>query len=271
MGRELALLLSLLAVSSCSCAVPQGEATAAAAEAFLDDNAMNLNAMNLNAMNLNAMNLNALTAAALDPAALAQLQDPGPTGDLARQLLRYTVSCALDAGQSFAFTWFDAAGAEHDEVYTGLLGLATSWISGPIGPRPRAWVSACLISRVNYYGTSVMLSSRGIHPALNSTSAAEIAAYTALEGAFWGDLFVTPRVAYACEDPIDEAHARALSRVCAAGWLDDAGTPQPCGMIQRVGACSDVCTPRVGAGGHYPVCGGGDASNAQVVTVYLAP
>jgi hypothetical protein len=271
MARELALSLLLLAVASCSCAVPQEEATAAAAEAILDANAMNLNAMNLDAMNLDAMKLDALTTAALDPAALAQLRDPGPTGELARQLLRYTVSCALDADQSFAFTWLDAAGAEHDEVYTGLLGLATSWISGPIGPHRRAWVSACLISRVNYYGTSVMLSSRGLHPAIDRPSAAEIAAYPALEGAFWGDLFARPPVAYACEDPAHERHARALSRVCAAGWLDDAGTPQPCGIIQRAGPCSKVCTPRAGAGGYYPVCRGADGSNAQVITVYLAP
>jgi hypothetical protein len=59
--------------------------------------------------------------------------------------------------------------------------------------------------------------------------------------------------------------------VCAAGWLDDAGTPQPCGIIQRVGACSDVCTRRVGAGGYYPLCRGGGDWSAQVITVYLAP
>jgi hypothetical protein len=273
MGRELALTLSLslLAVISCSCA-PAPEEVAESAEAITDVNAMNLNAMNLNAMNLNAMNLNALTSAALDPAALLQLQDSSSTGDLARQLLRYTVGCAFDTTQTFAFTWFDSAGAQHDEVYTGVLGLAPEWSTAPIGPGSQRFVSACLISRVNYYGVPVMLSSRGPLGILKKVPAAEIAAYTVLEGGFWGNLFGSAPVAYACDYPDNDALSRSRSRVCAAGWIDGTGAVQGCGMIQRVGACSAACASLKTQAAYYPQCTGLDGdSNSQVVTVYLAP
>ena len=260
MARGLWCSLVLLAVISCSCASPPEVGDAA--EALVDNNAMNLN----------AMNLNALTAAALDPAALAQLQDPGSTGDLGRMLLRYTVGCAFDETQSFAFTWYDTLGVRHDEVYWGVLGLATEWATGTIGPGAQRWVSACLASRVNYYGIPVMLSSRGPLAGLKKVGAGELATYSLLEGAFWGNLFGSSPAAYACSYTANDATSRLLSRVCAAGWIDGSGTVQGCGIIQRVGSCSAVCSAPKTSAQYYPDCTPpGGVDNAQVVTVYLDP
>src|SRR5690349_5753296 len=69
----------------------------------LNPNALNPNALNPNALNPNALNPNALNPNALSPDALAAIMDPGPTGELSRQHLKYTVGCALDSMQSFSF------------------------------------------------------------------------------------------------------------------------------------------------------------------------
>jgi hypothetical protein len=116
----------------------------------LNANALNANGLTIAALNAGTLAANPLAPGAVDPGVLAAVQDPSMNGVLARQLLAYTVSCALDVTGSFSFSWTDAYGVEHDETYPGLLGLATYWASGPLDPPGRRWVSACLISRVNY-------------------------------------------------------------------------------------------------------------------------
>src|SRR6266511_3083177 len=82
----------------------------------LNPNALNPNALNPNALNPNALNPNALNPNALNPNALAALKDPGPSGDLSRQLIKYVVGCALDPSQSFRFSWTDNSGQVHEET-----------------------------------------------------------------------------------------------------------------------------------------------------------
>jgi hypothetical protein len=265
---------------------PLGTARSAA----LNPNALNPNALNPNALNPNALNPNGLPAAAplapallaegplswatIDPAAVAALEDTTGVGDLARQLLKYTVGCAFDPTQSFDFTWFDAAGAEHDESYPGLLGLATEWAGQAPSPRDEKWVSACLISRANYLGVSVMLSSRGENPAISSVSESEQAAYPMEEGAFFGNVFTSAPTAYACDDVADDANSQSLDRFCAAGYPDGSGNLESCGIIQRLGSCSDYCTPLYDGEYHMfcatePLSQGWQGLTMAVVTVFL--
>jgi hypothetical protein len=238
--------------------------------------ALNANALNANALNANALYPNALTPSMLGSTALvwsslsasaqAALQDPGASGALARQLARYATGCAFDTTQSFSVSWTDSLGT-HNETYVGELGLATRWAQGPLNTEAQQWVSACLASRVNYFGVSVMLSSRA---AALSTSGTELTDYPAQEGAFWGNLFTSTPAVYACDYVPDDAHSRAAYRVCAAGYDDGTGTLQSCGIIQRLGSCANTCG-QLGNGQYYDACSsdGGLSSSAQVITVFL--
>jgi hypothetical protein len=238
----------------------------------LNLNALNLNALNLNALNLNALNLNALNLNALGVEALSVLYDPGLSGDLARHAMQYIVSCALDSNDSFSFTWTDGAGVPHDESYPGHLGLAPHWLDGPLAPAEADWVSACLISRANLYGVSVQISSRGKHAALKHPDEAELSAFTRREGAFWGDLFSTSPVAYACHEPAEVSHARQAHRDCAAGHVGALGQVEDCGIIEIAGACDDLCTGIHAQYGYRKRCGtspGAPDETKRVVTVFL--
>jgi hypothetical protein len=246
-------------------------------ENALNANALNANALNANALNANALNANALNANGLDPSLLgdavgAALADPGAAGELSRQLFKYTVSCALSRWQSLSISWTDVAGVAHQETYPGLLGLAPTWQWYPPTETQQEWVSACLASRVNWYGVPVTISSRGRARVLE-TSAQELAGYPELEGAFWGNLFsATPHLS-ACHDPADDGSSRARLRDCAAGHLDAGGNVLPCGMIQLVGACDDVCDAPASGTTYYPGCsdapGDADSRTTHVVTTYL--
>ena len=272
------LACALLLTSACA-SVPEDAdpAVGVTAAAVEYENALNANALNANALNANALNANALSAGALDfghlgAAARAAITDPGPTGDLSRQLLRYTVSCALAPAQAFAFSWTDPAGVLHAEVYPGLLGLASGWLRSAPAVKQQEFVSACLASRANWYGVPVTISSRGTPRAL-ATSPAELTAYPELEGAFWGNLFSATPHLRACHYPSGDANARARLRDCAAGHLTDLGSAIPCGMIRLVGACSTVCDPMASGSTYYPGCAGdpasGDTWTNRVVTTYL--
>jgi len=238
--------------------------------------ALNANALNANALNANALDPGALTPsmlgggpldwASLDGSAQGALTDGGERGGLARQLLKYTVGCAFDSTQSFSVTWSDEAG-DHTETYTGLLGLAVGWADGALVEPEQQWVSACLASRVNYFGVSVLLSSRS---ELLPSTESERADYPAEEGAFWGNLFSSTPTAFACDYVPDDDHSRKAYRVCAAGYDDGSGTLQGCGIIERVGPCSEACGQLEGEQ-YYRSCSsdGGETSAAQVITVFL--
>jgi hypothetical protein len=217
-----------------------------------------------------------LTFGALGAAAVAALEDPAGAGDLARQLAAYTAGCALDPAQSFAFSWVDGAGTTHDESYPGVFGLATDWAGQALSSvREQEWVSACLISRVNYLGVAVELSSRGGIAGLDDTPASELGAFTMQEGAFFGNVFTSSPTAYACDDVPDDAYSRSQDRFCAAGYVDASGNVDSCGIIQRLGSCDAYCTSLTRGGQFHRLCAtmplaqGWQGLTAAVFTVFL--
>ena len=242
----------LVPLSGCAWEHPEDEAVGSEESAVAADNALAINALAINA---------------LSPTALATVQDPGPNGALARQLLSYTVGCALPATQSFSFSWTDVQGAVHAETYPGLLGLAPQWAYGALGRRTsQELVSACLAARVNYFGVPVHLSVRGATSLLSAnTTSAELAAYPYVEGAFWGNLFTATPSVSACYDTADVSHSRADQRECATGFLAADGSTQPCGIINLAGPCETQCQGFDACGGYYLGCGGSD----DAVTVGL--
>ena len=246
-----------------------GEALGEAEAALLNENALNLNALNLNALNLDALNPGALSTETL-----AAIQDPGPNGALARELVRYAASCALTGNQRFDFSWTDAQGVAHDESYPGLLGIAPTWATGPLDPVGQRMVSACLAARVNYYRVPVVISARSLREPLKTLATSdELASYPDVEGAFWGNLFADHPFLNACYNGATIANSRSWQRDCAVGHLNEAGEIEECGMIRIAGPCSQVCQALNGAGQYYPSCieqpGRGPVTMKEVITTAL--
>jgi len=256
-----------------------GEETREAGGAIVEHNALSANALAwngiaLNGIALNGIALNALDAATLDPQNLDAITAPGPTGDLARQFVRYAVSCAFSPTQTFSFSYVDALGALHQEAYPGTLAIAPEWATGPIGDERQRLLTACLAARVNYYEVPVVISVRSwLAPLQTLSSDAEVAAYSNVEGAFWGNLFAADPYIVACYNSETVDNSRAYQRDCAAGHLDASGATLDCGPIQIVGPCSSYCMSLNGGGKYYPSCrerpGQSNAMTKAVVTTAL--
>lgn len=224
--------------------------------------------------NVPRLSANGLPPEALSASALTtDWLDPDTAGDLAAdddaaKVLRYAVECALGPTQSFAY---DAGGVHH--VITGAMGLGTGWTTGGLSASEASWVSACVFSRANASGTSVVISDRGSASALATTSP-ELASYQLEEGAFWGNLFVDvgPVEAFSCEgvdQAIDDTRGDLPLRVCARWDGVRSSNTSACGM-SYAGLCSAVCSTT----GPYAGCsflGGAAASEVVTTFVYGTP
>jgi hypothetical protein len=272
-----------LALTS-GCAPAENESSnelGTARSAFQSANSLDANALDATVLYPAALTPAMLAAAALDPgsfdgAVLAALADPGLGGTVSRQLLSYAVGCALGPDQSFDLPWVDGSKVTHDETYVGSIALATDWSASELGATEQAWVSACLIARVNHYGIEVPLSLRGGDAPL-ATTPAELDAFTYEEGAFWGNVFAASPTAYACAYGPDDTHSEGAWRVCATG-MDGTGATFNCGIIQPLGACSTLCAGLTGSSGqYYPGCGASPITSpidtatltSEVITVFL--
>lgn len=269
------LLVSLLTACGGDDGVLEAiEALGTAASEILGTNALNPNALNPNALNPNALTpgalaLNVLDGWSLSDSVLNALRAPGETGYLSRQLLRYIVGCALDATQSFQLSW-DEDGELREVRYRGELGLAPSWIDEPLDEEQQRWVSACVASRANWYGVSVIISSRAAHPALSAPDPVEISTYPDQEGAFWGNLFTSPPRLYACYNRANIRNSRYHLRDCAAGHLTTDRSSVECPNIHIVGACDDWCDRPKGIGGYHLSCRNEQGEpSTQVIETYL--
>ncbi|MDC0677518.1 hypothetical protein [Sorangium atrum] len=221
-------------------------------------NALLPNALLPNALLPNALLPNALLPNALLPNALTAIKDPGTTGAVSRELLRYIVSCSLRPDQTFSFSWTDSSGVAHPEVYRGDLGYAHWWASGGISNDTyvQHQISACLAARVNWYGVTVSISLRNNEM---SSSPAERAAYPVREGAFWGNVFASTPYLGACYDSVGYARARQLQRDCAAGHVETNPTTgevtwQQCGSMVIWGSCNQLCNGIDTNGGYFRGC-----------------
>ena len=204
---------------ACAPAPSAGEDLGEARQAALVENALVENALVENALVENALVENALS-------------DPN-----ARELYKYIVSCALPAD------------AHIDQVVDGVtygfdggLGLAPEWgeIGGSCDAECRSWVSACVISRLDYLGEAVLISVRGDHDALHTTKQ-ERKKYDKVEATYYGDIFSQPMKIMGCLPP----GKTQIPRVCGPSVND-------C-VVQIQGYCPLLCDPRE-SDGAYPEC-----------------
>jgi hypothetical protein len=233
---------------------PESEDIGEAQQASKTDNGLSYNGLSYNALTTNALTTNALTTNALTTNALTTnalvsgaLNDP-----LAREFLKYAVSCALREGDHVDFTIDGVAYS-----FPGHHGLAPEWREpgGSCGPSCRKWVSACVLSRVNYLGVPTPISIRGDHAALETTEK-ERDDFSRGEAAYWGDVFASPQVRKACLYP----GQTEIPRVCG---------PTIVGCVAEVvGDCEDVCDGALNDGA-YVGCDDADANGENApVTVF---
>jgi hypothetical protein len=219
---RLTLLVATVVLTACA-SEPDD---ACLAERKLSANRIALNRIALNRIALNGLLGEALPRVPLTSESIAEAIEPEAlTDEDALSVLEYTVSCALAPGQSV-----DVATGTEVLTFEGALGLAPGWgaSDGACDGECERWVSACLIARSNFVGESMEISLLGDHPGLEPT-ADESLVFDIEEATYFGDLFATPMVMYACLP----AGASTAVRTCGE---DTAHCP-----ITVLGACDDVC------------------------------
>ncbi len=213
----------------------------------------------LNALSPAALGASQLTVATLTSSHAAAMA----TNVYARSVLAYAVGCALGTTQSITFTVGSTA-------YTdpGSFGVAPAWTTRALTATEAAWVSACIISRVNLTSTSVSISARGNYTGYATTST-ELIDYQIEEGAFWGNVFTDQGTLafYGCngvDQAANDTYGDLPLRQCAQSDGTSSGN-SPCGF-PYAGLCSAVCS----TSSPYSGCAyAGGTAHAEVVTTYL--
>jgi hypothetical protein len=220
--------------------------SAVTTENSLAANSLAANSLAANSLAANSLAANSLAANSLAANALvaSALRDP-----LARQLLKYVVSCALDEDDDVSIR---IDGKRYD--FPGELGLAPEWgrAHGSCDGECQRWVSACVLARVDAAGKKRIISLRGDTPALRPDGN-ELRRFTDREATYYGNLFVHDRPLFACLSP-DKTED---PRVCGDSLAD-------CPMTV-VGACDDACRD-VGSYGDFGDCS--DRGRARRGTIY---
>ncbi|MBC7975128.1 MAG: hypothetical protein H7138_09100 [Myxococcales bacterium] len=175
------------------------------------------------------------------------------------------MSCALDAGQSIAFS---VGGTPYLDA--GNMGVAPAWTTRALSASEAAWVSACVLARLNLTSTVVHISARGANAGYDTTIT-ELADYAIEEGAFWGNVFtdVGAIAGFSCngiDQAADDSYGDLPARACAQ-WDGVAGSNRSACGLTYVGLCTTACT----TASPYANCASGGGARADaVVTSFLS-
>ena len=136
--------------------------------------------------------------------------------------VQYLIECAMPPGSQV-----DILYREKSFTYAGRIGLAPSWRAGEMSSAEQEKVSSCLLARINSEAKVVIVDLFGPMPGFNTATHAELDAFPASEGVFFGNLFLPEPQAYACG--------------LAALSLDEfrACTASDCGIITVIGQGED--------------------------------
>ena len=243
-----------VAVTSTACVIDDESAEEEIGTTYkLGVNKLGVNKLGVNKLGVNKLGVNKLGVNSL------ATSDMMATAD-SREVYSYVVGCALPAGQSIIAK--DANGVSY--TFAGAIGLAPAWATRAPTVSERRWVSACILSRTNYYGVSVQISMRhDTNVALTSTLA-ERTQYSETEGAFFGDLFASTQTWFACSNRTWTPFSTNSLRMCA---LSSNGTTTDCGFTYA-GPCTTACTD---ATAPYSSCLGGSTRYPEVITINLTP
>jgi hypothetical protein len=263
MARKSALRglgFGILGIWAAACGGPgaapdvESESAALVTSNALSMNALSMNALSMNALSMNALSMNALSMNALSMNALSMngLKDP-----LARQFLKYVVSCALPDDADIKLT---IDGTTYD--FPGSLGLAPQWgqDGGTCDETCQRWVTGCVLARVDFLGVERPISLRGATPALRTTWD-ELKGYQDDEATYFGNLWAPGAPKYACLG----LGKKEIPRVCGDS-LDN------CPM-EVVGSCASDCGYMGPTGGFVDCSTSGKKHKPEIfhesVTVFL--
>lgn len=174
------------------------------------------------------------------------------TDPAGRQFLKYLVECALGPNDRVT---------KGQHTFMGRIGLAPEWKTGQCDDRCQNWVTACLLARTNAQGASVEIELRASHPAIGLGVADP--AFSAHEGAFFGNVFATYPAAYTCQGSgLPQAVAR--NRLCADG--------QCAGInVTDYRLCASGCTFENGSVTRCPASSWNGAVPFPVISVWVKP
>jgi len=143
------------------------------------------------------------TARALANAAIANasgsmpsmpnMTSPSETGDYAgcrRDVLQVMVECALSSGTTIK-DWSDVTQTllgPFPKQYSGELGIAPGWRNGPLSTSEKAYVTACMMQKMNVYGATINILLSGATPALTHDVATYLT-WSYGDNSVWGNLF----------------------------------------------------------------------------------
>jgi hypothetical protein len=152
------------------------------------------------------------------------------TTEAGRTTFAYLVRCALPATRSI--TRVDQDGTPH--TFAGRVGIAPEWESGACDASCQERVSACMMAHVNTTGRSIQMWMVGESPALGW---GYDRAYPFQEGAFFGNIFVSPPAAYYC-------NGRSIGRGVVPGRIGATQTGSPYqNPFADPGMCASACVP----------------------------
>jgi hypothetical protein len=255
---------AMLVVLGTACVIDSGEEPG---EPPPDDDAsdpiykLGANKLGANKLGANKLGANKLGANKLGANALATT-DMMASAD-SREVFSYIVGCAIPSGSSIVAK--NAAGVSY--TFPGALGLAPAWATRTPTVTERRWVSACVLARTNLYGVSVSISLRHDTNVALATSLDERTQYTAVEGAFFGDIFATPQAIYACGNRTWSAVGTNSLRMCALSQSGTVGSTTDCGFTYA-GRCATACLDTTAP---FGTCRGGGVTFAEAITINLLP
>jgi hypothetical protein len=271
MNARIAVLLSTLVLSSptlvaCSSTAAPHDHVGAVAEATLTINGLSTSGLIDSGLIDNGLVDSGLLSSGLTSGALTSLSGLGnvlDTNPHASMFLSYVVSCALPAGQTVVVP--SAANPGTSYTFNGSIGIAPTWGASDTGSCDatcQKWVSACVISRVNYLGAHVDLSIRGANPAL-ALVAGEVTDYPNREATYFGNVLVSPQQIYGCQTAGDDM--ALIGRPCGNG-ADTTGC-----VIDVIGDCGSVCSVNDPTTGYYGTCTAAGTTYGPAVTIYRLP
>ena len=150
--------------------------------------------------------------------------------DTGRSTVAYLVRCALPSNRSI--TKQDQNGTSY--TFPGQIGVAPEWETGTCGTDCQQQVTACLLAHVNTSGVHIALWLDGDSTAINW---GQNAAYPDEEGSFFGNIFVSPPVAYYC-------NGKDFDVGVVPGRIGAGQTNAPYkNPFASPGYCRDHCTP----------------------------
>lgn len=251
------LTVCLAAALAGGCLLPTDETDEALSEtdsAVTVSNRLAVNRLAVNRLAVNRLAVNRLAVNSLEAQELMSTLE-------GRDVMSYIVGCAIPTGQSL--TLADKDGVQY--TLPGWIGLAPAWATRAPTVTERRWVTACLLARTNVNGVPVNISMRNDSNLALITSAAERTQYSQVEGAFYGDLFATTPVWYACSNRtwtqlVGTFRACALS---ANGITTDCGFTYT-GSCNKSTTCTDTTAP-------FGACKGLGVTYNEVITINLTP